>query len=297
MESGIVTNIQRYSLHDGPGIRTTVFLKGCPLRCPWCHNPETLAPAPELVVIETRCMRCGECVRVCPERAASAQSGEPIRCRTCGACVAVCPTAARQIVGQSLRVEDVVREVARDRIFYDDSGGGVTFSGGEPLLQAPFLLALLEACRRAGLRTAIDTCGAAARADLLAAAPLTHLFLYDIKIIDDARHVEYVGASNAPILENLRALGDVHDNIWVRIPVIPGINDDAGNLAAIARLAASVRGVRQVSLLPYHATGAAKFPRLGRPYALAEIRPPSRAALDALADQLAATGIPVKVGG
>jgi len=315
MQTGLVFNIQRYSIQDGPGIRSTVFLKGCPLRCWWCHNPESQAPEPEIAVIQTRCAQCGECLSVCPQaRRTDLQSVAPgrttfkssdpcthgsadshslqlsgtdlqlplaqddlesrptvARCTRCGACVEACPTEARQMVGRRMTTDEVLAEVLKDRLFYDDSGGGVTFSGGEPLMQPEFLLELLRACRAHGIHTAVDTSGYAPQEQLRAAAGLTDLFLYDLKTMDDARHLECTGVSNAAILDNLAALGRMHQNIWIRIPIVPGFNDDAEQLDAAARFVASIPAVRQVSLLPYHPTGNHKVRWLGRHVA----QPPS----------------------
>jgi len=292
MTSGLILNIQRYSVHDGPGIRTTVFLKGCPLRCTWCHNPESQAPEAEMAVAESRCIRCGACRKVCPNDGAASSSG---RCTRCGACVEACPTGAREMLGREMTVGEVIAEVLKDRIFFDDSGGGVTFSGGEPLAQLGFLGEALSACRREGLHTAVDTCGYCVREDLLAVAPLTDLFLYDLKIIDDERHREHTGESNAMILDNLRELGQVHENIWLRIPVVPGVNDDAPQLEAAARLAASLPGVRRVNLLPYHSLGTRK----ASPDA--KLAPPIEAAtvdrLTTAAEPFVALGLHVETGG
>ncbi len=301
MSDGVVFNIQKYSIQDGPGIRSTVFLKGCPLRCLWCHNPEGLSPRPEVVALEARCRQCGECLRVCPNGALLGENGR-IRhdrnaCKLCGTCVAACPAGARQMVGSRMTVAEVMAEVAKDRIFYDDSGGGVTFSGGEPLMQPRFLKELLTACRTQGISTAVDTCGFGPREYLLSLAPLTDLFLFDLKTIDAARHVHYTGVSNASILDNLSALGSVHSNIWIRIPLIPGLNDDDGQLDQAARYVASVHGVRQVNLLPYHRTAAHKYARLGRSCGLGQIPDPAPERVEAVRRKLSCFGLTVKTGG
>jgi pyruvate formate lyase activating enzyme len=290
--TGLVSNIQRYSVHDGPGIRTTVFLKGCPLTCWWCQNPESRSEEEEIVVVETRCIRCGECRSVCASGVAGGGA-----CVRCGACVETCPTGARQRTGEKMTDEQVLSVVSKDVVFFDSSGGGVTFSGGEPLLQVDFLLSLLAGCREKGIRTAVDTSGHAPERDMLAIAEFTDLFLYDLKLMDDEKHRLYTGASNAGILENLRALGRVHRNIWIRIPVIPGINDDGSNLNEIARLAASIPAVRQVNLLPYHETGITKFERLGESYPLGHLDPPSPRDLELAAERFRAAGLPTKIGG
>jgi pyruvate formate lyase activating enzyme len=296
METGRVFHVQRFSIQDGPGIRTTVFLKGCGLSCAWCHNPEGRSPAREVVKIEERCIRCGACIEVCPSGAA----GEPapgVRCERCGACVAACPTGARQSVGRDVTVADLVAEVERDRVFFEESGGGVTFSGGEPLAQAGFVVEALAALRARSLATALDTCGFASREDLLRAAANADLVLFDLKLIDDERHRELTGVPSAPILENFRALGSAHGNVWVRIPVVPGVNDDAGNLEAAARTAASVPGVRRVHLLPYHATGARKFGRVGIRYALRHVEPPAPDLMERAAEPFRRLGLDTRIGG
>jgi len=301
MESGTVFNIQRFSVHDGPGIRTTVFLKGCPLACAWCHNPEGIASGPEVTLSLNRCIECGECVQVCPLSLpvpGAAPTAEALDlCLSCGACAEACPCEARQLAGRHMTVEEVVAEVLKDRIFFDESGGGVTFSGGEPLWQAGFLRRLLSACRNLGIHTAVDTSGLASWEDLAAVAELTDLILYDIKMMDDGVHQTYTGVSNRPILANLRRLGAVHRRIWVRVPVIPGINDSQENLEATARLAASAEGVERVCLLPYHPLGEDKLRRLGRDSILTELSRPSTARMENLVNMVEATGVSASLGG
>jgi pyruvate formate lyase activating enzyme len=306
MHHGVVFNIQKYSIHDGPGIRTTVFLKGCPLNCWWCHNPESRSPQPEVHRNEARCIRCGRCVEVCPQRNTeeTGVGSETAECLRCGACVQACPTESRQMVGRQMSVDAVMANVMQDRIFYDDSGGGVTFSGGEPLMQPEFLSALLRRCRQEGLHSAVDTCGFAPQEQLLSLARLTDLVLYDLKTVDERLHQEATGMSNRVILENLQAVGRTHNAIWVRIPIIPGYNDDPGQLDAAARLIADLPGVRQVNLLPYHNLHQNKRVTAGNPaHANSEpgvapdVPAPSTEQLNALAEIFRARELSTIIGG
>lgn len=288
---GTVFDIMKYAIHDGPGIRTVVFLKGCPLRCWWCHNPESQAPGPELMLNPDRCISCGECLTVCPT------GTDPTLCTDCLRCVDVCHAGARTTAGRTMTVAQVITEIMKDAIFYEESGGGVTFSGGEPLMQPDFLCSLLEQCKARDLHTAIETSGFGRQEDLLRSAAKTDLFLYDLKLMDDDLHRKYTGASNRTILANLQALAAVHANIIVRIPVIPGINDSAENISATAAFAASLGGVREIHLLPYHTAGSHKYTRLGQRYLLPEIQPPTADTMSQLADCAKASGVPVKIGG
>ena len=301
MPSGLVFNIQKYSVHDGPGIRTTVFLKGCPLNCLWCHNPEGISSKQELAIVESRCLACLECRVACPHGAEIPGDGVlPARnavCDLCGACVEACPTGGRQILGKEMTVEEILATVVRDEVFYQVSSGGVTFSGGEPLSQPEFLRALLEVCRARGLHTAVDTSGFAWQEHLLSIAPLVDLFLFDLKLMDDARHRECTGVSNALILENLQALGRAHRRIWLRVPVIPGCTDAEKDLEATARFASKIPSLEQVNLLPFHATGQLKSSRLGRETGLGSLEPPTQASMKCALDIFASFGLVVKIGG
>lgn len=300
MDRGLIFDIQRFSVHDGPGIRTTVFFKGCPLRCLWCHNPESVSESPELLIQESRCIGCGSCAEVCPTGAASPnqvqEEGSP-RCELCGRCVEVCPAGARRMVGRTIHVEELLTEIRKDRLFYDESGGGATFSGGEPLSQPRFLLRCLEACRDDGIHTAVDTSGFAPRETIEEAARVTDLFLFDLKVMDDGRHRRLTGVSNEGILANLEFLARRHPNVWLRLPVIPGFNDDEANLEAVARLGASLASVRRISLLPYHHWASGKYAGLGRERPADGLEPPSRARLEALAGSFRAAGLETSIGG
>jgi pyruvate formate lyase activating enzyme len=272
MSDGLVFDIQHYSVGDGPGIRTVVFLKGCPLRCPWCCNPESQQPRPELKHALARCRACGACVDACPAGAVSMEDGRPVfdrrRCCPSGAwpCVDACPHGAPSRVGETLTADAVMARVAADKAFYDNSGGGVTFSGGEPFAQAAFLGELLGRCRAAGIHTAVETCGYADAEDLRASAPLVDLFLFDLKSADRERHQAITGADNAPALENLEWLAArFADRVVVRIPLVPGFTDDASNLSGIAEVLARLR-LPRAEVMPYHELGRDKYDGLGRPY-------------------------------
>ncbi len=300
MESGVVFNIQKYSLHDGPGIRTTVFLKGCPLCCAWCHNPESMRAQPEVLVVESRCVACGECREVCPlAEAVPGEGALPARvpnCLHCAACVDACPTEARQQIGRRWSVTEVLHEVLKDRVFYEQSGGGVTLSGGEPLAQPAFLIALLRACRGHGLNTVLDTTGLGQSEHLLAAAALSDVVLYDVKAFDAERHRRLTGVSNRTILENLERLSRGHNGIWIRLPVVPGFNDDIEDLEHLAEFVAGLPGIRQVSLLPFHRTALHKWQRLGLSHSLDEVAPPSAEQLENIRNLFARRHLAVHLG-
>jgi pyruvate formate lyase activating enzyme len=296
---GVIFNIMRFAVNDGPGIRTTVFLKGCPLSCLWCHNPESQSFSPEPMYGPEKCIACRECVQACQHGAMRWHDSKPVtdveHCQLCGACCDACPSEARRLVGYRVSVPDLVARILRDRIILEESNGGVTFSGGEPLAQADFLCAALEACRAEGLHTAVDTCGYA-RADVFErVSRLTDLFLFDLKLMDPIRHKDATGVENGPILRNLCAATGSGRELIVRIPVVPGINDDRDNVVSMLEFLASA-GVKKVDLLPYHATGMEKYWRLHatRPK---ELAPPSDAQMNTLLDQFACRGFAVRIGG
>lgn len=295
-----ITNIQKYSIHDGPGIRSTVFFKGCPLLCAWCHNPENQLFKPELTWQQSKCIACGYCVKTCPEQALSLADGvvtiDRSRCTLCGRCAEICPTNALELLGKTYTVREVLAVLDQDKLFYDQSGGGVTLSGGEPLAQGEFAIQLLAACKARGYHTAVDTSGYVPQAMLEKALPYTDLFLYDLKHLDDAQHQKYVGAPLGPVVENLRYLAKAGAKIWLRLPIMPGINDDWPELEAVRDLAGECN-IKDVFLLPYHDIARAKYERLCLDYKLKDLKPPSRERMEALRRWWTEAGFNTQIGG
>jgi pyruvate formate lyase activating enzyme len=301
MKNGIVFDVKKYAIHDGPGIRTTVFLKGCPLRCLWCQNPEGQDPKPELVVRKSRCIGCGECSKGCSRGAISlvAQhvSIDRRNCVLCNRCSQVCPSDALSIAGKQMSVKEVLEEIEKDMAFYDESGGGVTFSGGEPLFQPDFLNGLLTECKRRGIHTIVDTCGFAPYEIIGRMRDKVDLFLYDVKIIDSRKHRKYTGASNEQILENLKKLAKNGSGIVISFPIIPSINDDDRNVISTAKFIGSLPNVKNVNLLPYHRAGIEKYRNLGKSYKLDKIQPPLSQEMKAIKEKMETFGIRVGIGG
>lgn len=292
--TGVIFDIQRFSVHDGPGIRSTVFLKGCPLRCLWCHNPEGISPKPELMFFAYKCLGCGTCARVCPKSAInfiSAQEAKPSldreKCTGCGLCAEACPSGAWRLVGRTVTVDELLSCLERDALLYDRSEGGVTFSGGEPLFQPEFLSAALRACKKRRIHTVVDTSGFASASVLKEIAPLVDLFLFDLKPMDEEEHRRYTGGSNRPIHENLRRLVEWGRPVIVRVPLIPGITDTEKNVQMLMAFLAELRGgIQKVELLPYHDV-AEKYQRLGRTYGMPPILRPSKERLRELRERIA----------
>ena len=297
--TGAIFNIMRFSTQDGPGIRTTVFFKGCPLACAWCHNPESQTLHPIPMYFAARCRHCGECLAACPHHAIEARDGAmhtTAACRYCGTCASVCAAEARQLAGRTIALDDLLAEIERDAVFFDESGGGVTLSGGEPLAQPRFASALLTACRKRGIATALETCGYAPLAVFLEVALPADAVLFDLKLMDPEKHRRYTGVSNHPILRNLEQLVRWRHPVTVRIPVVPGINDDGESIHSFASYLAGLP-VRSVELLPYHQVGVEKYRRLGRPYPLAGTPAPAASEIERFRDTLSEAGLHVTVGG
>lgn len=282
--AGLIFDVKRYAIHDGPGIRTTVFLKGCPLRCLWCANPESQEKTTEVAFLNTECIGCGQCAATCPHNAVSFENGKPVRdpaaCRACGKCAAECPAEAIRMMGRAVTVDALFDEIMADQPFWDRSGGGVTLSGGEALMQLEFSAALLRRCRENYLHTALDTCLHVPTAAIETVFSDVELFLCDLKLMSASRHREFTGVTNALIRKNMAFLLKSDKDVLVRRPLVPGFNDGADELNALGDFLQSLRPGVSLELLPYHRLGESKFERLGRPYALAGVAPPTKEEMD-----------------
>ena len=296
---GWVFNIQRYSIQDGPGIRTTVFLKGCPLTCHWCSNPESQVLHPELLYFDTQCAGCHRCLEACPHGATVLNSDGRIlidrkRCEVCGACVDTCLSGARIISGKLMTTDDVVDVVEKDSLFYRNSNGGVTFSGGEPTYQPDFLLELLRDCQRAGFHTCLDTCGHIQWRVLEEILEYVDLVLFDIKHTDPERHRELTGVDNRLIFDNVKKIAKMSKETIVRVPLLAGINDSEENINALGSFMCEL-SIKRVDLLPYHKLGVKKYERLGKEYKLEELRSFKREVVDDIRGILENYGLEVDV--
>ncbi|MBC3901681.1 MAG: glycyl-radical enzyme activating protein [Firmicutes bacterium HGW-Firmicutes-4] len=297
---GVIFDIQRFSVHDGPGIRTIVFLKGCPLKCDWCSNPESQQSQQELMFIGHNCIGCSKCLSVCPAGAIDMENPSRViqkKCTHCGKCVEVCYAGALNMAGEEKTVEMVLSELKKDAIYYRNSGGGITFSGGEPFFQQEFFEQLLMGCRSIGWHTTIETTGVATEKGLNRILPLVDLVFMDIKHMDDQKHQLYTGTSNKTVLKNAKIIAKTGVPMIVRIPVIPEVNDDLMNIQATADFVRSLESVKELQLMPYHRLGQNKYDYLGREYALNEIKPANKASIDQLKEAVEAYGLKCSIGG
>lgn len=299
MNTANIFNIQKFSVHDGPGIRTTVFFKGCPLKCLWCHNPESQNINTQILYDRDKCVLCGTCEKICPKKAIKIENNKLTTdesCDCCGQCVIYCIQGARQIAGKVYTVDDVMKEVLKDRVFYEKSSGGVTLSGGEPLIHIDFVEELLKKLKDNNIHTAVDTCGAVSFENLKRAAKYTDVFLYDIKLMDDEKHVEFIGMSNKLILENIIKLSEIHNNINLRMPIIEGVNGDEEHIIKTIEFIEGLN-ISKVNLLPYHDIAKHKYKKLGKVYEDDRMSKPSDEKMQKFKEMFENKGYKAKIGG
>jgi len=300
MIKGIIFDVKKYAIHDGPGIRTTVFLKGCPLTCWWCHNPEGQSPKKELFYNAKKCLEdCSDCVNVCPNQAITQNnkgiSIDKSKCLLTGECAQACPTQALKIIGQEISVDELMKEIEKDQIFYKNSNGGVTFSGGEPLMQIDFLDAVLKKCNLQDIHTVIDTCGYSPFENFEKIMDKVNLFLYDLKMMDNEKHTKSTGVSNHLILENLKKLAKSGKKIYIRIPLIPDLNESEENAQKTADFLRTLPGINKINLLPFHKAGAQKYSHLKKQ--VKNIQPLSEDKIKKLQKIYEGYDFSVKIGG
>lgn len=300
MNKASIFNIQKFSVHDGPGIRTTVFFKGCPLDCMWCHNPESQSRNKQILFDGSKCILCRTCVKVCPEGAVKIENNVPVthmdKCTGCRQCEIYCIPGARQVVGKEYTVEEVMKEVMKDEVFYKQSGGGITLSGGEPLIQEEFVEELLIKLKEKNIHTAVDTCGSVNFKNIERICAYTDVFLYDIKVMDDNKHIQFTGVSNKLILDNLKNLSEIHNNINLRMPVIEGVNADAKHIEETIDFIKELN-IMKINLLPYHDIAKHKYEKLGLSYEGKRMSIPSDEKMQSFKVMLEKAGYEVKIGG
>jgi len=291
MAEGMLFHIQHFSVHDGPGIRTTVFFKGCNLHCFWCHNPESWSGKPQLQYIKERCIGCGACVSVCPNALEGYSARWTPACTLCGSCVSECYAEALQMIGRTYKVSEVMEEILRDREYYRSSGGGVTFSGGEPFLQGEFLKELLIACKKEGIKTAVESALCVKPEVIEYCLPYLDLFFCDVKVLDDQAHKQVTGVSNQMILENIRRISEFDKELVLRTPVIPGVNDTREAISQIAEFIARLPGKRSLELLPFRDLCIAKYRSLDQTFGAAGRTIPSDERMEGLAEIVRRHGV------
>jgi len=298
---GVVFSIERYALEDGPGIRTLVFLKGCPLKCKWCANPESQIFTPQILYFRNKCVSCRRCIELCPHDAIqiSDEFGlitDPDRCTLCGTCIDACYHGAREMSGEEMEVRDVLDIVERDKMFYDKTGGGVTISGGEPLLQTRFVRELTRECRESGIHTAIETTLYANKETVKLALEFNDLVFVDVKHINSDLHEQFTGVRNERILENIKMIDELGKQFIVRIPFIPGFNDDDDTQILIYQWAAKLKNLKWIEILPYHRLGMGKYLGLGRSYPMGDVSPVSKQSLSYLRSMGVEFGVEIRIG-
>ncbi len=300
MESALIFSIQKFCIHDGPGIRTTIFFKGCPLSCQWCHNPESQSYGKEMMVNPDRCTLCGQCQLYCSQQAIQLVNNKLIyhadKCQYCGKCVERCSNNAREIAGQEYTVSELITEIEKDRPFYEQSGGGVTLSGGEAMIQIDFVEELIKACKERGISVVVDTSGYAPRENFMRIVGLVDLFLYDIKLMDSLLHHRYTGKDNELILENLLALSDQGAAINLRLPLIGGVNSDAVQINQVMNFISTLH-LNSINLLPYHDIGKGKYRQLNRSDCSEQFFIPAADRLAEIATKFTQANYKVKIGG
>lgn len=302
MPSSLIFDIKRYAINDGPGIRVVVFFKGCNLHCAWCHNPESISHQVEKMYSLSKCIKCGSCIEVCPENALTLKPEGIITdhelCSLCGKCADVCPTKAIEMSGKEMSVEEIMEIIEKERIFFDQSGGGVTFSGGEPLVHKKMLISLLDECGKRGIHRAVDTAGNVSTETILEVAEHTDLFLYDLKMMETAQHKKWIGAGNEKIMHNLKMIAETGAHIIIRIPLIGGVNDTDENMEQTAKFISELAGEKkEVHLLPYHNIAQNKYLRLGKPEDFEILHEPAKETLAGAIRKFEQYGIKASIGG
>lgn len=302
MSQPLIFDIKRYAINDGPGIRITIFLKGCPLSCDWCHNPESQSVKMQKMYSNSKCIGCGECVEACEQNACTLTPNgivtDPNACILCGKCAEVCPTKATEMSGELQSIEQIMKAIEKEMVFFNQSNGGVTFSGGEPLMHSDFLIKLLDACGEKNIHRVVDTTGFSNKKVLLEVAKRTDHFLFDLKMMDSKKHKEYTGVNNEIILENLELLADTGASINIRIPLIKGVNDDDENIDQTIQYIQSLPGEnRKINILPYHGVAAKKYEKLGGKYEEGAMAEPSEKEQMLIVEKFASNGLDAVLGG